>query len=488
MRSNSNKYINSLLIFLTLLLISSTVFFTTSAARDTYKHASSNGLDNAAWAYSLLFANFIGDPATPEDRDSLGESAQRFLSQLGDEAYSSLVKYDVYIFSKKGDQIQISQILMPSSKTPGVNRKLRSSNEKENTTKEEKLLNAQIDSQIWFNSSKSLSLESEFTIDEIELLSFWNHLVFNPNKHYKAVPMRYKGFPTGQGMLITRKMDLLENGARLIIGDIKKYSIYFMLIAALCLILASTILRSTNLLIKKDLTRKNLESIEKGWRKFSHDVDTPILNIKNSANKLAKTKGGGKQSQIILNACDRIENYLNDQRVDSRGGDTRSQLTTVESVSIKSLLYEVVKCSATKNRAHRNGCKINLSIEDDSLIKLEKNSIMRAITNIVNNAIDFTRDGSVDIIVITVQGFIEIKFLDTGIGVTEKVTHNFGSGVSEPRPGTEDAGQGLGLLIVEKIIQAHKGELVWPRNRVDQRGSEVVIRLPLNCDKNKEVD
>lgn len=107
---------------------------------------------------------------------------------------------------------------------------------------------------------------------------------------------------------------------------------------------------------------------------------------------------------------------------------------------------------------------------------------MRAIINLLNNAIDFSAKGNVQIIVTVQKKWLVITILDTGTSITDEVCAVFGSGQSSPRPITGEVGNGLGLNIVERVMEEHDGEFVWPKNRANQQGTEVSIKFPINSE------
>ena len=70
-------------------------------------------------------------------------------------------------------------------------------------------------------------------------------------------------------------------------------------------------------------------------------------------------------------------------------------------------------------------------------------------------------------------GSIEIIFKDTGGGMSQRSEKN----ALEPFYSTKEGGSGLGLVIVNKIIDAHKGDLKIESEQ--GRGTTVTIALPL---------
>ena len=93
--------------------------------------------------------------------------------------------------------------------------------------------------------------------------------------------------------------------------------------------------------------------------------------------------------------------------------------------------------------------------------------------------------GIIDIFTNINNNFLEIKIIDTGIGLDYKITNFF-----EPYVTTKQNGTGLGLAIVRKIIEQHDGSLnIYNASNVLHRtfnkGAIAMIKLPLMLNKNK---
>ena len=71
------------------------------------------------------------------------------------------------------------------------------------------------------------------------------------------------------------------------------------------------------------------------------------------------------------------------------------------------------------------------------------------------------------------SAWFAIRFADTGPGIPAHVL----SHILEPYFTTKENGSGLGLLIVERIVRAHGGELAIESS--EGRGATFIVRLPL---------
>lgn len=106
----------------------------------------------------------------------------------------------------------------------------------------------------------------------------------------------------------------------------------------------------------------------------------------------------------------------------------------------------------------------------------DKSRLIQVISNLLDNAIRFTKHGSIDVIVKKrdpdKEIIIDIK--DTGGGIDKEIF---------PRLFTKfatksDKGTGLGLYISKNIIEAHGGN-IWTKNNENEKGSTFSFSLPL---------
>ena len=87
----------------------------------------------------------------------------------------------------------------------------------------------------------------------------------------------------------------------------------------------------------------------------------------------------------------------------------------------------------------------------------ERDLVQLAISNLVQNAVDFSPDNSTVVVSIGTQS---IAVQDSGPGVPETQLHRLGERFfTTPRPNGERSGTGLGLSIVKRIMQLHGGNM-----------------------------
>ncbi len=99
--------------------------------------------------------------------------------------------------------------------------------------------------------------------------------------------------------------------------------------------------------------------------------------------------------------------------------------------------------------------KLNFN-EDIGLVQVDPEQMVEVFKKIISNAINALQEkGKLEIVTDSNDKFIEINFIDNGIGIS-KINQKK---IFEPLFTTGNAGIGLGLPIVKSIIDKHNGEI-----------------------------
>jgi two-component system phosphate regulon sensor histidine kinase PhoR len=115
------------------------------------------------------------------------------------------------------------------------------------------------------------------------------------------------------------------------------------------------------------------------------------------------------------------------------------------------------------------------------VIKADKNAILQVFYNLVDNAIKFSGTSKqIDISLSSKDDELQFCVKDYGIGISgkdhEKIFDRFYRGEEPQRLGIK--GSGIGLTIVQKIVEAHKGRLTVESKPGE--GSTFCVHLPIN--------
>lgn len=106
-------------------------------------------------------------------------------------------------------------------------------------------------------------------------------------------------------------------------------------------------------------------------------------------------------------------------------------------------------------------------------VRLDRSQIKQVFFNLIKNALEAMPDGGALKVVFGVgDAFVDISFIDTGKGIRPEEMGR----VFEPYHTTKEKGSGLGLMIVQRIIEDHGGEIELA-SKPDE-GTCFKIRLP----------
>lgn len=149
------------------------------------------------------------------------------------------------------------------------------------------------------------------------------------------------------------------------------------------------------------------------------------------------------------------------------------QPTSVTDVIIKAV--ESVEPHAT-----RKDIKITTTFDEEiDLVLGDEITLGEAIVNIVNNAIKYSRMGSIIRIKASVdEDEVIIAVTDRGVGIAEEdLPFIFGDFYIADSAPEAERGSGLGLAITRRIIEAHGGSISV--ESALKKGSTFMIRLPI---------
>lgn len=142
----------------------------------------------------------------------------------------------------------------------------------------------------------------------------------------------------------------------------------------------------------------------------------------------------------------------------------RLQLDRVE-INKEEIQPEILLNAITsihKLNAEKKGIELNTKIETDDVFEADPTQMETILTNIISNAIKFTKSGGK----INIRVTSDIKNLifsiqDDGVGMKDEDKEKlFRDDTIHTTPGTnEESGTGLGLLLVRELVQKNDGEL-----------------------------
>ncbi|PIU46403.1 hypothetical protein COS93_02660 [bacterium (Candidatus Gribaldobacteria) CG07_land_8_20_14_0_80_33_18] len=242
------------------------------------------------------------------------------------------------------------------------------------------------------------------------------------------------------------------------------------------------------LVLLRNITREKI--VEKLKTEFvtisAHQLRTPLSAIKWTIRMLLDGDVGkltDEQTEFLKKAYqsnERMVNLINDLLNVTRIEEGR-YLYNPEELDMIELIEKTI--IPLKEIAERKNLKFEFlkPKEKEIKVRVDKEKISLAISNLVDNAINYTKEGKISIQFEYDSKDKQVKFSvkDTGIGISEeqqkRLFSKFFRGINAIKAETE--GTGLGLFIAKNIIEAHGGR-IWFESE-EGKGTTFYFTLPL---------
>ena len=221
---------------------------------------------------------------------------------------------------------------------------------------------------------------------------------------------------------------------------------------------------------------ESIEHLEDMRRNFianvSHDLRTPMTTISGFVGGILDgTIPPEKHEQylsIVLDETKRLSRLVTDLLDLSKLEQGNFNL------EIRELnINELLRLSIIKSEKRITDKDIQLTVNfesDDQWVLADKDSILRVLTNLLDNAIKFTEPGGfMDIRTgMTDKNKVFVTIQNSGIGIDkDDLIHVFDRFYKSDKSRSLDKnGTGLGLYIVKNIIKSH-GETIWVESEPD---------------------
>jgi signal transduction histidine kinase len=189
---------------------------------------------------------------------------------------------------------------------------------------------------------------------------------------------------------------------------------------------------------------------------LSHELGTPLTSILGYSELLLSSKfSDSKELQVIhrnaIHLKHMIENTLLFGR--SEAGGFQNQF---EQISVNALFDELI--STLKPAANIKNLKLLKCEFDELTISLDITRTKQILINLINNAIKYTIEGSVQLLFsITDENYV-FSIIDTGLGVAKGLQETIFNPWERIEENAEQ-GSGIGLYISQKLAQAIGGKL-----------------------------
>jgi len=227
----------------------------------------------------------------------------------------------------------------------------------------------------------------------------------------------------------------------------------------------------------------------------AHELKTPLQPILGLCELLRDRKTDIVKDEEILDVIIRnskrlmklAEDILNVAKIESGSFSLKK-----ERFDIGELISEIMNDIEEKIVENKKNIKLFLELYNGNnnnnnnkiIVEADKNRLSQVISNLLNNAINFTNEGSITVIVgtkkINNNNKVIVSIKDTGTGIDSEILPKLFTKFATKSPIA--GGTGLGLFISKSIIEMHGGS-IWAFNNdeknKDDRGSTFTFSLPV---------
>ena len=211
----------------------------------------------------------------------------------------------------------------------------------------------------------------------------------------------------------------------------------------------------------------------------SHELRTPLTAIRTNVEFLARVPGARSEDRVealrdVLIELRRMESLVGDllalARLEAAVGHRRPGGPSGSTTCWPT-------CTATPCGWPPTGSRCTLGPLPEVWVSGDRDDLRRAVWNLVDNALKYTRAGKIDLRLRAEDGVAELTVRDTGIGIAEShLDHVFDR--FWRAPGVRGmAGSGLGLAITRWVVQAHEGTIAV--ESVVGQGTTFALTLPV---------
>lgn len=208
--------------------------------------------------------------------------------------------------------------------------------------------------------------------------------------------------------------------------------------------------------------------------KLAHQIRTPLASALLYVSHLARPglEAGDRVrfAQKILSRLRHLEAMVSDMLMFARGGAVSDATFSVQALAND---LELALEPQLQSSAGRLEIKTRVP---DVILTGNRQALLGALLNLATNALQACGAGAWLCLKITrgAGGAVEFRLSDNGPGIPEEIRDR----IFEPFFTTRPDGTGLGLAVVQAVIESHRGK-IWAESRAGG-GTTFVLHLPLD--------
>ena len=204
---------------------------------------------------------------------------------------------------------------------------------------------------------------------------------------------------------------------------------------------------------------------------ISHEIKNPLGIIRSTAELLGEMPDANETQKRLSGVIKEESTRLN-QIVTEFLDFARPQVPNLQECQLEEIIEK--NLSFIRPELEKKGIQVQDNLNGRSFrLRADHDLLYRAFLNILINSIQSMQDGgTIDIKVEEDRETFQIEIEDTGCGISEENADK----IFNPFFTTKEKGSGLGLSIVRKIIEGHRGTIDIQSK--EGEGTRVEVQLP----------
>lgn len=205
---------------------------------------------------------------------------------------------------------------------------------------------------------------------------------------------------------------------------------------------------------------------------MAHEIRTPIGILRSSAQMLAREPNLGEEARELTGFIESETERLN-RLVSTLLDSARPRSPNLQPDDLHAIIHHSVDLLASQ--AEKNGISVSLHLAGKpALVACDAEQMTQVLLNLILNALQIVpTGGQVDISSRETAGSLIIEIADNGPGIPPEELGR----VFDPFFTKREGGVGLGLAVVQQIIESHGGKIRADKSPLG--GAWFIITLPM---------
>lgn len=277
-------------------------------------------------------------------------------------------------------------------------------------------------------------------------------------------------------------------------GKLVFRSIIFVILLGVSILLNRSVFREVQARqeierLAKDLEKANdrlkeLDQLKSEFLSFaSHQLRSPLTAIRGYASLLLEGTYGMVAEKIkepisrIFESSNAmtmmVDDFLNISKIE-QGGMKYDLVETDFKQLVETVLAE------QEPNIKKKGLSVSSQVQGENYtIKLDAGKIKQVVLNLLDNAVKYTPEGSITLMLKKTEGKIQLEIKDTGIGFNKETLPKLFAKFNRDKNANKVniQGSGLGLYLAKEIVKAHHGT-IWAQSPGEGKGSSFFVEFP----------